>query len=169
MKRPNYIRIAIGLIFLFIHVFFLSPLISNSSLSFQIHPYAIFLQERLEYLTNIIVHPFPSLSSTSTKVDVTSHQTSQQCEEKTTTGSKLFSIVSKDFLKTLGSTFNGETMINLFSTSPEFLKGKTILITGASLGIGKALARESCRFGASHLILASRNAKRLQKVTTVSM
>lgn len=45
----------------------------------------------------------------------------------------------------------------------EILTGKTVLITGASSGIGAALAREFARLGAS-LILLARNRQRLETV-----
>lgn len=42
------------------------------------------------------------------------------------------------------------------------LEGKTILITGASSGIGKATAIECAKLGAS-LVIVGRNAERLQQ------
>lgn len=46
--------------------------------------------------------------------------------------------------------------------NPYSLRGKTILVTGASSGIGKATAIECSKLGAS-IVLAARNEKRLQE------
>lgn len=46
--------------------------------------------------------------------------------------------------------------------NPMSLEGKTILITGASSGIGKATAIECAKLGAS-LVIVGRNAERLQQ------
>ena len=50
--------------------------------------------------------------------------------------------------------------------NPFSLSGKTILVTGASSGIGRAIAVECSRMGAT-VILTARNAERLEK--TLSM
>lgn len=47
--------------------------------------------------------------------------------------------------------------------NPFSLEGKTILVTGASSGIGQAIAQESARMGA-RLIITARNEERLKKV-----
>jgi NAD(P)-dependent dehydrogenase (short-subunit alcohol dehydrogenase family) len=49
------------------------------------------------------------------------------------------------------------------SNNPFSLEGKTILITGASSGIGRSIAIECSRMGA-HLILVARNKQRLEEV-----
>ena len=46
--------------------------------------------------------------------------------------------------------------------NPFSLEGKTILVTGASSGIGKATAIESAKMGAK-VILSARNAERLEQ------
>ena len=46
------------------------------------------------------------------------------------------------------------------------IKGKTALITGASRGIGKAIALELARQGIQHLLLVARDRKRLGEVAT---
>ena len=48
------------------------------------------------------------------------------------------------------------------SYNPYSLNGKTILITGASSGIGQATAIECAKFGA-HVVITGRNAERLQQ------
>lgn len=47
--------------------------------------------------------------------------------------------------------------------NPFTLEGKTILVTGASSGIGRSIAIECSRMGA-HLILVARNSQRLEEV-----
>lgn len=46
------------------------------------------------------------------------------------------------------------------------IKGKTALITGASRGIGKAIALELARQGIQHLLLVARDRQRLAEVAT---
>ncbi|HEY9771143.1 MAG TPA: SDR family NAD(P)-dependent oxidoreductase [Coleofasciculaceae cyanobacterium] len=46
------------------------------------------------------------------------------------------------------------------------IKGKTALITGASRGIGKAIALELARQGIQHLLLVARDRQRLSEVAT---
>ena len=48
------------------------------------------------------------------------------------------------------------------SYNPYSLNGKTILITGASSGIGRATAIECSKLGA-HVIITGRNSERLQQ------
>ncbi len=50
-----------------------------------------------------------------------------------------------------------------YSYSDDVLNGRIVLVTGASDGIGRALALESARLGAT-VILHGRNAKKLEKV-----
>lgn len=50
-----------------------------------------------------------------------------------------------------------------FVTAPDLLAGKVVLITGASSGLGRALAVESARVGAS-VILCGRNERKLEAV-----
>lgn len=50
--------------------------------------------------------------------------------------------------------------------NPFSLSGKTILVTGASSGIGRAIAVECSRMGAT-VILTARNAERLEKTLTM--
>ncbi len=50
-----------------------------------------------------------------------------------------------------------------FQADPDLLAGRTILITGASGGLGSALARECAKAGAS-VILCGRNAVKLERV-----
>ena len=50
-----------------------------------------------------------------------------------------------------------------FQADPDLLAGRTILITGASGGLGSALARECAKAGAS-VILCGRNAAKLERV-----
>jgi NAD(P)-dependent dehydrogenase (short-subunit alcohol dehydrogenase family) len=50
-----------------------------------------------------------------------------------------------------------------FTPQPDLLKGRVILITGASSGLGAALARECARAGAS-VILSGRNGAKLERV-----
>lgn len=47
--------------------------------------------------------------------------------------------------------------------NPFSLEGKTILVTGASSGIGRSVAIECARQGA-HVILSARNKERLEKL-----
>src|SRR5665647_1593224 len=47
--------------------------------------------------------------------------------------------------------------------NPFTLEGKTILVTGASSGIGRSIAIECSRMGA-HIILVARNSQRLNEV-----
>lgn len=53
------------------------------------------------------------------------------------------------------------------SKSPFSLEGKTILITGASSGIGRATAIECSRMGASRCLLVARNADALNETTSL--
>lgn len=46
------------------------------------------------------------------------------------------------------------------------IKGKTALVTGASRGIGKAIALELARQGIQHLLLVARDRQRLSEVAT---
>lgn len=46
--------------------------------------------------------------------------------------------------------------------NPYSLEGKTVLVTGASSGIGKATAIACSRLGA-HVIVSGRNSERLQE------
>jgi NAD(P)-dependent dehydrogenase (short-subunit alcohol dehydrogenase family) len=50
-----------------------------------------------------------------------------------------------------------------FTPEPDLLAGRVILITGAGSGLGKALAMESARAGAS-VILSGRNPSKLERV-----
>ena len=47
--------------------------------------------------------------------------------------------------------------------SEPFLKGKTVIVTGASSGIGRQMARECARLGAN-LILIARSVDRLERL-----
>lgn len=134
-KKINIMVFNVLLVLMALHLLLFLPIITNSSISLQIFPFLLFIQENLKNLISKII-PDSNINT---------------CEaEKTST---------KINIKT--------SLIDYFGTSPNCLEGKTILITGASKGIGKALARESARLGASNIILASRNEKKLQEVKEI--
>ncbi len=50
-----------------------------------------------------------------------------------------------------------------YSTPTEF-NGKTVLITGASSGIGEELTKQICRLGAKRIIIGARRVDELERV-----
>ena len=57
--------------------------------------------------------------------------------------------------------------IRWFLNKPDF-KGKTVLITGGSSGIGESLCYEMLKLGASEIIIAARRTNELQRVANAS-
>jgi NADP-dependent 3-hydroxy acid dehydrogenase YdfG len=49
-------------------------------------------------------------------------------------------------------------------SSPSEFNDKTILITGASSGIGEELTKQMCRLGAKKIIIAARRIDELERV-----
>ena len=140
IRNIRIISIIIILPSILLHILFFLPTIANSSLSFQVYEHLVYIKVKVESLI-------------SKDVSALNHQSevSLQCKEGGAT-------------KDLKESATFKTLVNYFATSPNCLEGKTILITGASKGIGKALVRESARLGASNIVIASRNEQKLQEV-----
>ena len=62
--------------------------------------------------------------------------------------------------------WNGLEQTDIYNMSNESLKGKVAIITGSSMGIGKAIAWEFANKGAS-VVLNARNKEKLAKSSTL--